>query len=396
MQNNNKTQNWKEQFNYRKKSKKINVLWGEIEAIGTIDVPIENIRARIFIENGFELKTIQETPHYQWINDVILNNDTSISFNNYYNYINKYFNGTDMDAHIKKMKELIGVFKREKIINPENITINKPKINFDSQYNIIIHDGLHRLSMAKSLGGKNIKCHIIKEKKFKLMIKKILNKLKTRYNNIFSLSDKGERIDIVYKNKINKDKLDMYQKSHMSRYEYAVKLIENDYEVADLACGTGYGSVILSQKAKNVTGVDINSKVIEKITKRYKDIPNVKFLSSDILKIEFKQKFDYIVSFETVEHLPEKKIEKIFSIFNEALKSKGKLIFSVPYMQEKSEKAIKMGFHLTFDINEEKIKKWLKSNGFEIESFKYQNYDTHKIEDILDKKDFIICTAIKK
>ena len=64
-------------------------------------------------------------------------------------------------------------------------------------------------------------------------------------------------------------------------------------------------------------------------------------------------------------------------------------------MQEQSEVAVKMGFHLTFYIDEEKIEKWLKSAGFSVETINYQNYATHDITADLEQKDFIICIAKK-
>ena len=45
--------------------------------------------------------------------------------------------------------------------------------------------------------------------------------------------------------------------------------------------------------------------------------------------------------------------------------------------------------------DENKIKDWLNEAGLKIKSFKYQNYDTHTIENDLEKKDFIICIANK-
>ena len=42
-------------------------------------------------------------------------------------------------------------------------------------------------------------------------------------------------------------------------------------------------------------------------------------------------------------------------------------------MQEKSEDALKLGFHLTFYIDEQKITEWLSKAGFRVETIKYQN-----------------------
>jgi O-methyltransferase len=218
--------------------------------------------------------------------------------------------------------------------------------------------------------------------------------LQEDYN--FSLDGEGERVDIIYSGNVIFDELDMYQKSHYRRYEFAKDIIPFGSCCGDFACGTGYGSVMIADKAAKVIGADINSTVIDAIKFRYHRISNVEFICKNLLDLEYEAFFDTIVSFETIEHLAENDIPRLLRIYYKALKPQGKIIFSVPYMQELSEAAMKLGFHLTFYIDEAKIKNWLKTAGFEIESFKYQNYETHTIQDELLKKDFIICIARKQ
>ncbi|HOV13576.1 MAG TPA: methyltransferase domain-containing protein, partial [Spirochaetota bacterium] len=196
--------------------------------------------------------------------------------------------------------------------------------------------------------------------------------------------------------KLNFKKLDMYQINHIYRYLFARELIKREAIVGDFACGTGYGSNILSENAESVIGIDINKKVIDKIKKRYKKNRKVSFLSANLLDLDYKNKFDFIISFETIEHLEESNIKFLFNKFYKALKNGGVIIFSTPFMQEKTKEAIEMGFHLTFNINEEKIINWLKETNFKHQYFKYQNYETHKIEDNLSKKDFILTVAKKE
>lgn len=230
-----------------------------------------------------------------------------------------------------------------------------------------------------------------------------MEKLKKLFSNISkivyhsaNLEGNGERVDIIHKQYVDFDKFDMYQKSHYSRYEFAKKCIAQNSVCGDFACGTGYGSIMLADKAKKVVGVDINLKVINEIRNRYKMVKNVEFIHSDLLDLSYESIFDTIVSFETIEHLAESDILKLLQIYNKALKSKGKIIFSTPYMQERSVNAKKLGFHLTFNINEEKITEWLDRTNFTVESFKYQNYKTHLIQEVLEPKDFIIGMAQKK
>lgn len=211
------------------------------------------------------------------------------------------------------------------------------------------------------------------------------------------LESNGERIEIdISKNVINYNKLDFYQKSHYKRYEFALTMLTPAGLTGDFACGSGYGSVMLSKKSTKVIGMDINQYVIDQITKRYEKIENVEFVQGDLLNLSYNSLFDSIVSFETIEHLKEENIPDLFKAFSRALKPGGTLIFSTPYMQEKSPEAINMGFHLTFDIDENTIKNWLTPNGLHVEIVKYQNYEQHNVEDNLLKKEFIICVAKKR
>ncbi len=218
------------------------------------------------------------------------------------------------------------------------------------------------------------------------------------FNTLNPLGGNGERVDIQLMDDthLDFDTLDMYQKNHYRRYEFVKDIIPDGDICGDFACGTGYGSVLISDKAMKVIGADIDAKVIHTIQERYKDKTNVTFLNENLLSLPYSDSFDTIISFETLEHFSEDDIKKLLSIFHLCLKKNGQLIFSTPYMQEKSETAMKLGFHLTFYINEEKINNWLNEAGFKIEVVKYQNYETHAIQNQLEKKDFIICVARKK
>lgn len=208
------------------------------------------------------------------------------------------------------------------------------------------------------------------------------------------LDNNGERVDIDYYH-MNYNKFDIYQQSHYQRYIYAKNLINKTDICADLACGTGYGSMMLAEKCANVVGVDKNTNVINIISKKYNVRDNVIFLSNNLLNLNYQNEFDSIISFETIEHFKEVEIPTIFSIFSKAIKHNGLLIFSTPYNQGRTDVAIKMGFHLTFNIVEESIQKWLNGSGFILETIKYQNYQNHEISETLEIKDFMICTAKK-
>lgn len=212
-----------------------------------------------------------------------------------------------------------------------------------------------------------------------------------------NLENHGERVEIDYRTgQVDYDSLDMYQKSHYRRYEYAASILEKQGITGDFACGTGYGSAMLAKVSTKVIGIDLDSNVVRIIRERYQQIPQVEFYPANLLHLTYEEVFDTIVSFETIEHVAEGEIKELLAVFYQALKPEGRLIFSTPYKQERSEQAINMGFHQTFMIQENTVKEWLHEAGFMLTSIKYQNYQTHSIENDLVHKDFMICVAVKK
>jgi 2-polyprenyl-3-methyl-5-hydroxy-6-metoxy-1,4-benzoquinol methylase len=159
-----------------------------------------------------------------------------------------------------------------------------------------------------------------------------------------------------------------------------------------MACGSGYGSLMLSENCKEVHGVDIDETTINEIKKRYNNEHKVFFYNKNLLDIEFDNMFDVIVSFETVEHFEEPEIDILMSKFHRALKPGGKLLFSTPYNQERS--PVSMKWHKTFYITEDKVK-YLINKYFEVENTWYQDYQTHDLNQEGLIKHFIICETKK-
>ena len=149
---------------------------------------------------------------------------------------------------------------------------------------------------------------------------------------------------------------------------------------------------MLYEMCKEVHGVDIDKTTIDEISKRYKDENKVSFYNKNLLDIDFDNKFDMIVSFETVEHFEEEELDRLLSNFHRALKPNGDFLFSTPYNQEKS--PVSMKWHKTFYITEEKIVKMIEKY-FVVEKTWYQDYQTHNLNEEGLIKHFIICKTKK-
>lgn len=223
------------------------------------------------------------------------------------------------------------------------------------------------------------------------MIRKTLYRLLRR-----RLEDGGERVEIHYAPEgVAYDRLNVYEKNHYRRYEFACSMISPGAVVADWACGTGYGSVMLAQNASSVLGVDISDKVVRTIRRRYAGIKNLRFECSDLLALTCRDELDVIVSFETIEHLPPEDIPKLFDVFNTALKPGGLLVFSTPFKQPASDAALRLGFHRTFGIDEHTIAGWLARTDMRLVQLKYQNYATHDVNEQSSPREMVVGVARK-
>jgi SAM-dependent methyltransferase len=150
---------------------------------------------------------------------------------------------------------------------------------------------------------------------------------------------------------------------------------------------------MLAARARNAVGADIDGAVIESVSRRYRRVPNVRFVQCDLLDLTFAESFDAVVSYETLEHFVETDVPRLLAVFARALRRPGRLIVSTPYMQEPSLEALEMGFHRAFLIDEAKLGSWLGSAGFRISHFAYQDYRTHVVRTDSLSADFLIAVA---
>lgn len=116
---------------------------------------------------------------------------------------------------------------------------------------------------------------------------------------------------------------------HKERYNFAANYVSGKI-VVDIACGTGYGTEILKiyGKAEKVIGVDIDTQAIEYAILKYKS-PEVNFICASGAETGLDEaSIDVVVSFETIEHVPDDK--ELLKEFIRILKPGGILICSTP------------------------------------------------------------------
>ena len=118
---------------------------------------------------------------------------------------------------------------------------------------------------------------------------------------------------------------------HFHRY-LAVTSFCIGKDVLDIACGTGYGSALLAQSARTVTGVDVDASAIEACKVNYcRTCSNLTFRKGDVADIPYPDaSFDVLVSFETIEHVDAVAQEKFMCEIRRVLRPDGLLVISSP------------------------------------------------------------------
>ena len=98
--------------------------------------------------------------------------------------------------------------------------------------------------------------------------------------------------------------------------------------VLDIACGSGFGTFLLAQEARGVSGVDVSAGAIEHAKNSFSRV-NIKFEIGDALEYNYPQNyFDVVVSFQTIEHLINP--QKFLVLLKNSLKDGGKIILATP------------------------------------------------------------------
>ena len=117
---------------------------------------------------------------------------------------------------------------------------------------------------------------------------------------------------------------------HLHRYHLAARLAAGR-EVLDAACGAGYGSAILAAQAVRVTGLDLSAETVAYASERYQSVTNVQYVQGSIAELPFADaSFDMVVSFETIEHVPEELQYRFRSEIRRVLRPGGLLVMSSP------------------------------------------------------------------
>ena len=106
---------------------------------------------------------------------------------------------------------------------------------------------------------------------------------------------------------------------------------EKSTEIIDYGCGGGQMAYLLAKEKYVVTIVEKNKKELDFISYRFKKHKlKVKFVPMPIHE-NFKNKYDIILCFDVLEHIPDKEFESVINRIKSLKKADGKVFATVSF-----------------------------------------------------------------
>lgn len=158
-------------------------------------------------------------------------------------------------------------------------------------------------------------------------------------------------------------KPNMMEKSFLDKL---IELIPKGGRVLDLGCGTGIPiDKYLVDKGIRVRGIDISQKHVN-LAKR--NVPSAEFVKGDFSEFDFDEKFDAIISFYAIFHIPREEHKDLFLKMYDLLNDNGVILVTLgtsgsEYGEEKDWAGATMAWS-TYEPKE--YKKIIKLVGFKI------------------------------
>ena len=273
-----------------------------------------------------------------------------------------------------------GDFRRAILKDNFFISASSKRIKFKKLFVVDINDTMY--SAYRLMNNKQINCVLVTKKK------EVISYL-TLHEINETLSP--ERLNLDKKN-LKKFKTDIGK--HLTRYNFANLFIKNNAEVLDAACGVGYGTSVLSQKAKSIIGIDYSKAAIKFATQNYKN-KKIKFIETNILKYKPNKKFDAVVSLETLEHINRVDgINWIKKSYN-MLKKNGIFVCSSPLLRIRNGKPFITNPHHLHEMKKSELVKILKST-FNTKNINIFIQDSNSLKPILNENEGLSIFVVRK
>ncbi len=115
----------------------------------------------------------------------------------------------------------------------------------------------------------------------------------------------------------------------LSRYKFVSRVVKKSDTVLEVGCGSGLGSIFVSQHCKSVCGIDIKTTEIHEANS-LKNSKNVQFLKKDLFEMNDSQKYDVVFALDVIEHMNEKKGKMLLEKMGRLTKKNGLTIIGTP------------------------------------------------------------------
>lgn len=127
------------------------------------------------------------------------------------------------------------------------------------------------------------------------------------------------------------------QTAYETKIKKIMTYLSPEYNMLDIGCGTGTQCADLAKHVKQVTGIDISSKLLNIANQRMQDrkLNNVKFIQTSIFDERFAaNSFDVILAFYVLHFFDD--IDTVFSRIHSLLRPGGLFISETACLGEKS------------------------------------------------------------
>lgn len=115
----------------------------------------------------------------------------------------------------------------------------------------------------------------------------------------------------------------------LARYKFVARMLKKPDEVLEIGCGSGLGSIFLSQYCSRVVGIDVKTTEIQE-AKSLNMRDNVEFRAENLFSLNSSKKWDVIVALDVIEHMPISEGEVFISFVSKLLKKSGMVIIGTP------------------------------------------------------------------
>lgn len=106
-----------------------------------------------------------------------------------------------------------------------------------------------------------------------------------------------------------------------------IELLPENAKVLDLGSGLGIPfDRYLVERGMEVTGIDISKKHVNQAKK---NVPEARFIKGDFSNYEFQEKFDAIISFYAIFHIPRDEHNDLFLKMYDSLNEKGLILLTL-------------------------------------------------------------------